>query len=250
MSTTASVSQIHEQPIPDNMSDQAPPDASIDTQKSLEYWNSVDATPNGMLGGFESVSRVDLVGSRTFVAKLKLPETPATSPTPRVADCGAGIGRITKGFLSKLNGGRICVDIVEPVKKFTDQAKVNLKDEIDEGRVGEIYNVGLENWTPEKGAYWVIWNQWCIGHLQDQQLVSYLERCKVGIVSGGVIVVKENIASDPDDIYDEEDSSVTRTDPKLRSLFKQAGLKMVRTEIQRGLPKQLYQVRSYALRPL
>jgi len=91
----------------------------------------------------------------------------------------------------------------------------------------------------------------------------------VGIVPGGVIVVKENIAPDPDDIYDEADSSVTRydtlsfslepspswtdgadrTDPKLRTLFKQAGLKMVRTEVQRGLPKQLYQVRSYALKP-
>jgi len=231
------------------MSGQAPPDALIDAQKSLEYWNSVDATPNGMLGGFESVSRVDLVGSRTFIAKLKLPETPATSARPRVADCGAGIGRVTKGFLSKLNGGRVCVDIVEPVEKFTDQARVNLKEEIDGGRIGEIYNVGLESWVPEEEAYWVIWNQWCLGHLQDQQLVDYLERCMVGIVPGGVIVVKENIAPDPDDIYDEADSSVTRTDPKLRTLFKQAGLKMVRTEVQRGLPKQLYQVRSYALKP-
>jgi len=53
-------------------------------------------------------------------------------------------------------------------------------------------------------------SQWCLGHLQDQQLVDYLGRCKVGIVSGGVIVVKENIAPDPDDIYDEADSSVTR----------------------------------------
>ncbi|KAG0643519.1 alpha-N-methyltransferase NTM1 [Tuber brumale] len=231
------------------MAGQAPPDALIDAQKTLEYWNSVDATPNGMLGGFESVSRVDLVGSRVFIAKLKLPEAPITSAKPRVADCGAGIGRITKGFLSKLNSGRVCVDIVEPVKKFTDQASVNLKEEIDDGRVGEIYNVGLENWVPEEGAYWVIWNQWCLGHLQDQQLVNYLERCMVGIVPGGVIVVKENIAPDPDDIYDEADSSVTRTDPKLRTLFKQAGLKVVRTEVQRGLPKKLYQVRSYALKP-
>ncbi|PWW80681.1 hypothetical protein C7212DRAFT_349710 [Tuber magnatum] len=232
------------------MSGQPPPDALVDAQKSLEYWNTVDATPNGMLGGYESVSRIDLVGSRTFVAKLKLPVAHATSARPRVADCGAGIGRVTKGFLSKLNGGRVCVDVVEPVKKFTDQARVNLSEEIDDGRVGEIYNVGLENWIPKAGAYWIIWNQWCLGHLQDQQLVDYLERCKAGIVSGGVIVVKENIAPDPDDIYDEADSSVTRTDPKLRTLFGRAGLRAVRTEVQRGLPKQLFQVRSYALKPL
>ena len=110
--------------------------------------------------------------------------------------------------------------------------------------------------------------------MKDQPLVDYFVRCRRGIMSQGIIVVKENIAPEEGggDVYDELDSSVTRsvlyslflshsccfcanrvndrTDKKFRSLFKTAGLKVVRTEVQRGLPKGLYQVRSYALKPV
>jgi protein N-terminal methyltransferase len=53
------------------------------------------------------------------------------------------------------------------------------------------------------------------------------------------------------DIYDEDeqDSSVTRSDGKFRRLFKKAGLKIVATEQQRGMPKELFPVRIYALKP-
>ncbi|KAF8251136.1 hypothetical protein K440DRAFT_579634 [Wilcoxina mikolae CBS 423.85] len=224
-----------------------PADADIDTQKQLDYWNSVDATPNGMLGGFEHISRVDIQGSKNFLAKLQLDRTPPL----RIADCGAGIGRISKGFLTKINN-TVVVDIVEPVKKFTDEISNpgNFKEEKAAGKIGEIYNVGLESWTPEKKAYWMIWNQWCVGHLTDSSLVEYLRRCADGIRDGGVIVVKENISNCPDDVFDELDSSVTRTDQKFRTLFKDAGLKIIKTEVQRGMPSSLFQVRSYALRPV
>ncbi|KAA8910081.1 alpha-N-methyltransferase NTM1 [Sphaerosporella brunnea] len=223
-----------------------PADADIDTQKQLDYWNSVDATPNGMLGGFEHISRIDIQGSKNFFGKLKLDRTPPM----RIADCGAGIGRITKHFLAKINN-QVVIDIVEPVKKFTDEIESpeNFKEEKEAGKIGQIFNVGLKDWTPEKGAYWMIWNQWCVGHLTDAALVEYFKRCAEGIQEGGVIVVKENISNCPDDVYDELDSSVTRTDHKFRALFKDAGLKVIKTEVQRGLPSSLFQVRSYALRP-
>lgn len=51
------------------------------------------------------------------------------------------------------------VDIVEPVKKFTDEisAPENFVEEKAAGAIGTIFNVGLADWTPEEGAYWVIW---------------------------------------------------------------------------------------------
>ena len=52
-------------------------------------------------------------------------------------------------------------------------------------------------------------SQWCVGHLTDTELVAYLKRCAEGLRAGGIIVVKENIA-DKEDIFDDEDSSVTR----------------------------------------
>jgi len=43
--------------------------------------------------------------------------------------------------------------------------------------------------------------------------------------------------------------NVGRTDEKFRELFEKAGLKIKKTEIQNGLPTELYPVRMYALQP-
>ncbi len=128
-----------------------------------------------MLGGFESVTKADIQGSKNFFTKLKIPR-PAPPAPIIIADCGAGIGRITKGFLGQLAGERTVVDIVEPVKKFTDELVKEVKEAEEtrekEGnktetgstgssskrvKLGEVYNVGLESWTPGEGKYWVIW---------------------------------------------------------------------------------------------
>lgn len=247
------------------------PDASINVSASLAYWENVTSDNNGMLGGFPQTSRIDLQGSSNFLTKLRRARAgqatttkQALLPLERVADCGAGIGRITKGLL--LGVGRR-VDVVEPVKKFTDELVKELENtqadaaggSTGRGQVGEVINLGLQDWIPEPGAYNLIWNQWCVGHLTDAQLVTYLERCREGLVKSGEgqekaeswIVVKENLSTDirHRDIYDDEDSSVTRSDDKFRKLFKNAKLKLVATELQRGMPKELYPVRIYALKP-
>lgn len=41
-----------------------------------------------------------------------------------------------------------------------------------------------------------------------------------------------------------------RTEEKFKELFKEAGLKIVRTELQRGFPRELYPVRTWALQPM
>lgn len=245
------------------------PDAAINVDQSLEYWNSVSSDVNGMLGGYPQTSRIDLQGSSNFLTKLRRGRSQASAqplpPLERVADCGAGIGRITKGLLL---GVASKVDVVEPVKKFTDELVQSLGngeyagdgDSKDgKGQVGEVINLGLQDWVPQKGAYDVIWNQWCLGHLTDKQLVAYLKRCKAGLrlaqkseeTSRSWVVVKENLSTDlfHRDIYDEEDSSVTRSDDKFRRLFQEAGLKIMATEQQKGMPKELYPVRIYALKP-
>jgi protein N-terminal methyltransferase len=235
-------------------------DASINHEHSIAYWESVSSDVNGMLGGFPQTSRIDLQSSSIFLTKLRRGKQQATkqplAPLERVADCGAGIGRITKGLLM---GVARKVDVVEPVKKFTDGLvdSLNGEDGVGQegGKIGQVVNLGLQDWIPEPGVYNLIWNQWCLGHLTDAQLVVYLRRCKEGLVSdaeqGSWIVVKENMSSDPKkkDIFDDEDSSVTRSDEKFRALFKEAGLKIVATELQKGFPRELFPVRMYALRP-
>lgn len=223
----------------------APPDALIDHQVALAYWSATEPSVNGVLGGYPQVSRVDLQGSKNFLAKLRRrsKHLPPNKKLRRAVDCGAGIGRITAGFLADVAE---TVDIVEPVKQFTDQIKGA------EG-VGEIYNVGLEAWRPDKeglGPYDLIWNQWCVGQLRDAQLVDYLRRLQPPVLSaGGWIIVKENLSNVGEDVFDGTDSSVTRTDEKFRRLFAEAGLKVVGTELQKGMLEGLYPVRAYALQP-
>ena len=77
--------------------------------------------------------------------------------------------------------------------------------------VRNVFSMGLEDWQPTEGTrYGLIWTQWCVGHLTDAQLVSYLERCKGALDEGGIIVVKENLSTVDGDLFDEGDSSVTR----------------------------------------
>ncbi len=115
--------------------------------------------------------------------------------------------------------------------------------------------MGLESFAPTAGTtYDLIWNQWCLGHLTDAQLVSYLKNCGSLLTRSGdgkvegLIVVKENLSPAFDE-FDETDSSVTRTEEKFKALFEEAGLGIIRTEWQRGFPKELFVVRMWALKP-
>ncbi|KAI4184789.1 MAG: hypothetical protein L6R41_004511 [Letrouitia leprolyta] len=223
-------------------------DHTISHPSALKYWNSIPATVNGMLGGFPQISRIDLRGSLNFISKLRRLNPDSTSSSTSIkrgVDCGAGIGRVTAGVLSK-----VCsvVDLVEPVEKFAKEVQ-NTKMH-GEGKIDRVYITGLQDWVPVQ-KYDLVWNQWCLGHLTDQELVRYFKRCKDALASGGWIVVKENMSTDPDgeDIFDEVDSSVTRTDGKFRGLFEEAGLRIVKTEVQLGFPKKLFPVRFYALQP-
>ncbi|KAI0860186.1 alpha-N-methyltransferase NTM1 [Xylaria cubensis] len=226
-------SQVQEKP--------EPPDAAINQHAALQYWQGVEANINGMLGGFPHVSKVDLRGSRSFLAKLGIGTKTGRHSVASILEGGAGVGRVTEGLLLHVG---TAIDIIEPVQRFTDQLQ---------GKEGirTIFNVGLEDWEPTQGVqYDLIWTQWCAGHLTNEQLVRYLKRCKTALEKdNGLIIIKENISISDVDVFDPLDSSVTREDRSFREIFKAAGLRIVKVEAQKGLPKVLLPVQSYALRP-
>lgn len=237
-------------------------DSQISHTAQLDYWTSQTADVNGMLGGYPQVSRIDLQGSKNFIAKIRrlsrTSSTPITSKPakiPLAVDIGAGIGRITSGLLLNIAEK---VDIVEPVSKFTD-VLAQLQPTPGQGQVGQIFNVGLEKWVPTEGSrYDLIWIQWCMGHLTDKQVIATLQRMLPSLATyedavgvDGWIMVKENLSTDPldEDVFDDTDSSVTRSDEKFKKLFEEAGCKIVKMEVQAGFPKSLFPVKMYALRP-
>ena len=238
-------------------SDPSGPDAQIDHAASLSYWSSISPDVNGMLGGFPQISRIDLRGSATFLEKLRrqssldAPQANNTKLLARAVDCGAGIGRVTKGLLAN-----VCevVDIVEPVEIFVHELSHGepMAAVRDQGKIGDVFQTSLEKWEPGVDKYDLLWNQWCLGHLTDAQLVRYLKSCGRALKPGGWIVVKENVNTDEEgkDLFDPVDNSVTRGDDKFRSLFDNARLRLVKTELQRGFPRELglHPVRLYALK--
>ena len=52
------------------------------------------------------------------------------------------------------------------------------------------------------------------------------------------------------EVHKSKANTCNRTEEKFKELFKEAGLKIVRTELQRGFPRELYPVRTWALQPL
>lgn len=70
------------------------PDSLIQTDKGKQYWEGIDASVDGMLGGvltvMPPVSRIDLQGSRTFLARLGIGIKSGRSKVPRALEGGAG----------------------------------------------------------------------------------------------------------------------------------------------------------------
>ena len=198
------------------------------------YWSSIQgngfhlATDQGMLGGYEYLSPIDAASSLQFLSDVQ---------GQVCCDCGAGIGRVTETVLQKKFKQ---VDLVEQEIKFLDAARQKLKGPF------QFIHSGLQDFQPEKDRYDLIWCQWVLGHLTDQDFVAFFQRCKEAIKENGVIGVKEN-CSRSGVIFDEQDSSCTRPCELLLQLFDQAGLKVVKQEDQLGFPASLFPVKMFLL---
>ncbi|KAK2580985.1 hypothetical protein KPH14_006045 [Odynerus spinipes] len=208
---------------------------------AAKYWDRVPPTVDGMLGGFGFLSQTDVKGSTHFLNKLFELKNP---PSKTFAlDCGAGIGRITKNLLIK-HFKR--VDLVEQNPKFLETAKTYLNTCIS--RIGEFYPTGLQNFCPTPQKYDVIWCQWVLGHLRDDDLIQFFKNCVLGLTKNGVLVVKENVTRSNTLEIDTTDSSVTRPYEDLLSIFEKAGLVCLTENLQHNMPRALYPVYMFALR--
>ncbi|RZF44393.1 hypothetical protein LSTR_LSTR017250, partial [Laodelphax striatellus] len=87
----------------------------------------------------------------------------------RALDCGAGIGRITKNLLVKFFNK---VDLVEQDQKFIQEAEKSIGAHEN---VGEFFNTGLQN-LELVHKYDVIWCQWVLGYLTDDDLIKFFKK--------------------------------------------------------------------------
>ncbi|KIY72181.1 methyltransferase domain-containing protein [Cylindrobasidium torrendii FP15055 ss-10] len=244
--------------------------------------------------GEGSLPRIDALGSRLFLLN-HLPELSTVSsalkllhPLPkerrtRALDVGAGVGRVTADVLLYLVDD---VLLLEPVAPFINEAVHRAKNPdpklknwkgltnkttsvtfiqgplqafdpahpLNTTDVKLLERVGSQQDDLESG-FDVVWCQWCLGHLSDEQLSAFFKRARTSLrdPERSLMVVKENVCRDTADnqpriSYDEEDSSLTRSDLAWKSVFHEAGLTLVSEKVQTGLPEGIYVVKMYALR--
>ncbi|XP_054853708.1 N-terminal Xaa-Pro-Lys N-methyltransferase 1 [Eublepharis macularius] len=209
--------------------------------KAKKYWKDIPPTVDGMLGGYGHISNIDINSSRKFLLRFIRDGSNKTG-TARALDCGAGIGRITKRLLLPLFKA---VDMVDVTEDFLNKARSYLGEE--GRRVRNYFCCGLQDFSPEPGAYDVIWIQWVIGHLTDDDLTNFLKRCRLGLQPNGIIVIKDNMAQEGV-IMDDVDSSVCRDLDVVCKLIRRAGLSLLAQEKQENFPDEIYHVYTLALR--
>lgn len=207
------------------------------------YEENCPASLDGVLGGFASISNLDLEGSRKFLERIKKDRPLLDWSAGSGCECGAGIGRVTKGLLLPL--GVSGCDLVESSSRLLSEAPKYI------GEPGankcRYYCAGLQDWVPPKKTYTVIWIQWVLCYLTDEDCVAFLKRCGGGLVPGGIICLKENTCNDEAFVLDNDDASVTRSVPYLLKLADQAGLRVVAQETQDDFPDEIFPVPMIAL---
>lgn len=209
--------------------------------KATDYWQAQEPTLAGIMGGYPETSGPDLRESKRFLQYIREGPNPPAFHT--ALDCGAGIGRVTKNLL--LDEFQV-VDLVEPDPKFLETAR----KEIANPRAERYIVSSLQDFSPEPGRYDVIWAQWVLLYLPDDDLIRFFERCIAGLKNEkGMIFVKENVILEGSWLVDKEDNSISRTDTQIKAIFRQSGLRLMHEMKQTCWPPDLIPVKMYALRP-
>lgn len=210
---------------------------------AYDFWEQeafCPLTDDGVLGGYGKVTDIDVRDSNIFLDNLcvLLPNLKSN----RVADCGAGIGRVTKHFLlNRFNH----VDLIEQSPRLLHGSTDYIGKEAI--RTTQIL-VGLQDFTPIADTYDVIWIQWVIGHLHDIDFITFFRRCKHSLKKDGVIVLKDNCTESWTFVVDKQDSSVARNVEYIRLLIALSGLSIVLETKQTDFPSELYPVIMFAMR--
>eukprot|EP00898_Chlorokybus_atmophyticus_P009281 jgi/Chlat1/983/Chrsp108S01412 len=208
-------------------------------KSGLDYWQNVDASVDGVLGGYGAVSDSDIDESEAFLRDV----------TAVLVLRGSRKTCFFTTFMSVFQ-----VDVLEPAAHFLQTARTNLasgggkRGPWPGGHApGRFFEQGLQEFKPEAGRYDVIWVQWVTGHLTDEDFITFFQQCADAVQPDGLIILKENNAK-KGFVLDKDDCSITRSDAYITQLFKKAGLTVIRHRLQRSFPKELFAVRMYAIK--
>lgn len=139
------------------------------------------------------------------------------------------------------------VDLVEQNEDYTNFVRQYVGYA---SKLGTVYNRGLQAFEPRPKYYDVIWCQWVLGHLTNNDFVEFLKRCGQALNKNGILVIKENVTSNDRLDIDHVDSSVTRPLGMLKLLLASSDLRIIKMVKQTSFPKVIFPVYMIACKPV
>lgn len=225
-------------------------------EKSSKYWERQAPTVAGMLGGLEELHERDIRASQAFLTSLA--RTCGLSMDGVALDVGAGIGRVSRDLLLPMFAR---VDMLEQNKEYLKKSEAYLSEVTGSfrGRIERRVPTGMQHFCARNeqtgenfvGRYSVIWAQWCIIYLTDEDLINFIQTCFECLQDGGVLCIKDNTLSrgQTEFVLDKQDSSVMRGLSYMRAIFERANARVLKEEAQRDMPATVFPVRTWALVP-
>lgn len=152
----------------------------------------------------------------------------------RAMDGGAGVGRVTKNVLLKAFESVHLLEGSDALSKHSRRYLGNKR-----AQRCTFAHAKMQDFAPMPGAFALVWLQWSLQYLIDEDVVAFLRACAASLERHGVLVVKENRPSwngkasrfefdtplGPNARFD-----ITRPDAHHAWLFAQAGLAVAHSE--------------------
>lgn len=224
------------------MIDDAEPDTKENWySKTKAFWEKSEPTISGILEGNDIVHNSDVKTSSEMLEGMIL--TNKINPGI-VLDCGAGIGRVTSSVLINYFEK---IDIMEQDEKFCCKCKETFTDN---PKIRNIFQSSIQGFNFKNGndllKYDVIWIQWCVENIEDDDLLEFLIKCKNALNINGLVIVKENIVA-KGKVFIKEDFSKVRSDIIFKKIFTNAGFKICKHFHHPNWPKDLMKVSVFVL---
>lgn len=204
---------------------------------SKARWEATSAEIKSVAGDFKGTHESDVEISCGLISDL-IKEN--NLQTHRVIDCGAGIGRVTQYVLLNFFSN---IDILERDEKFIKYCRKNFANNKS---IANIYHESLESFKYSNN-YDLIWIQWCVEELMDDDLTNFLIRSKNALNKNGLIVLKENIISDGRAFWQSIHQKI-RSPELFAKIIKDCDLEIIKYYVQKDNLNEILDVGIFVLR--
>ena len=205
---------------------------------SINFWNLKNPTIEDMCGGLSGIHDYDILSTELAISKFN------TSNIKSVLEVGCGIGRISTNILFKYFEN---IDLLERKREFLIKAEERCKNlNYQHGKTifRDFYNSSIEDFT-FKNNYDLIFIQWVLEYLTDENLDEFLIKVYNNLNHQGVLIIKENVNEKSE--YWEDEGSHIREISFFEERFKRLNLKEIYSEKVDLGRTDLYDVQMWCL---